>query len=178
MGKFLKKKLSYISFIFIPIVYLWDPNWLGFLGIQPYWPLIWLLPWCILYGSINGAITGLIVGLTLDSISPDSSFSQIPGLVLSGIWFGQFSNCRNGLVAHFRYGLICAMGSFLCGSLYFSQVLIKNLSNDMVILYFLSIKNIFSQVFITGLLAPLLCSCLLFFFKRSQEKNFLVNPLK
>ena len=178
MVKNYKKKLSYISFIFIPIVYLWDPNWLGFLGIQPYWPLFWLLPWSILYGSFNGAIAGLFLGLTLDSISPDSSFTQIPGLVLCGLWFGKFSNCRNTLAALFRYGLVCSIGSFLCGSLYFSQVLIKNFSNNNISLYFPGIRNIFAQVFITGLLAPLLCTWLLYIFKGPKERNSLVNHFK
>jgi len=35
MKKFLTNKLSVISFIFIPIIFLWHPNWLGFLGVQP-----------------------------------------------------------------------------------------------------------------------------------------------
>ena len=59
MNKFLIKKLSTISFIFIPIIFLWHPNWLGFLGVQPYWPLFWLLPWSIINGSINGLLVGL-----------------------------------------------------------------------------------------------------------------------
>ena len=176
MEKYLRKNLSFISFIFIPILYLWNPNWLAFLGIQPYWPLFWLLPWSIRYGSINGSILGLFLGLTLDSISPDSVFTQIPGLILCGIWFGKLSNCSNVYVAHFRSGLICAIGSLICGSLYFSQVLIRNFSDINTNIYFPSIKNIFSQLFITGLLAPLLCSWLSFLFKTSQEKNRLINP--
>ena len=63
MGKYLKKKISIISFLFIPIVYFWDPNWLEFLGVQPYWPLFWLLPWSMIYGSFNGLIIGLFLGL-------------------------------------------------------------------------------------------------------------------
>ena len=54
MNKFFTKKLSIISFIFIPIIFLWHPNWLGFLGVQPYWPVFWLLPWAMSNGSING----------------------------------------------------------------------------------------------------------------------------
>ena len=148
MGNFFKKKISLISFLFIPIVYFWDPNWLEFLGVQPYWPLFWLLPWSMIYGSFDGLIIGLFLGLTLDSISPDSVFTQIPGLILCGIWFGKLSICSNVYIAHFRSGLICAIGSFICGSLYFSQVLIRNFSDINTLVYFPSIKNIFSQVFI------------------------------
>ena len=175
MEKFVKKNLSLISFIFIPLVYLWNPNWLGFLGIQPYWPLFWLLPWSIIYGSLDGLTVGLCLGLMLDSITPESNFTQIPGLVLCGIWFGKLSLSSNVVVGHFRYGLICSIASFLCGSLYFFQILIGNLSENNIFLYFPSIKNIFAQVFITGLFAPLLCSLLFCLFKRSKGRGKLIS---
>ena len=175
MEKFVKKNLSLISFIFIPLVYLWNPNWLGFLGIQPYWPLFWLLPWSIIYGSINGCLLGLFLGLILDSISPDSSYTQIPGLVLCGIWFGQLSTCRNVFVGYFRHGLICSIGCFLCGTIYFSQVLIKNISSNSIVLFLPGIKNIFAQVFITSLFAPLFCSWLMVLFQRSKERKILIK---
>ena len=76
MNKFLTKKLSTISFIFIPIIFLWHPNWLGFLGVQPYWPLFWLLPWSMINGSINGLIFGLFLGLILDSLTLNESIVQ------------------------------------------------------------------------------------------------------
>ena len=147
MNKFLKKRLSIIIFILIPIIFLWHPNWLGFLGIQPYWPLFWLLPWSMIHGSIDGLIVGLFLGLILDSISPDSSFTQIPGLILCGIWFGKLDFSSNTFIGHFRYGLICSMASFLCGSLYFFQILVKNSSENSIFLYFPSISNILAIFF-------------------------------
>ena len=89
MNKFFTKKLSIISFIFIPIIFLWHPNWLGFLGVQPYWPLFWLLPWSMINGSINGLIFGLFLGLILDSITLNESFTQVPGLIFCGFLFGR-----------------------------------------------------------------------------------------
>ena len=172
MNKFFLKNLSLISFIFIPLIYLWNPNWLGILGIQPYWPLFWLLPWCMIHGSISGFIVALSLGLTLDSISPDQSFTQIPGLIVCGVWFGRLSTSSNIVVEHFRYGLVCSIGSFLCGIIYFSQILVKNISHNNIFLYLPSFQNIFVQVFITGLLAPLFCSWLLFLFKRLKNKKF------
>ena len=174
MGNYLKKHFSLISFLFIPLVYFWDPNWLKFLGVQPYWPIFWLLPWSIIHGSLDGLLVGLFLGLILDSISPDSSFTQIPGLVLCGIWFGRLSLSSNLFLGHFRYGLICSIASFLCGSLYFFQILIGNLSDNSIFLYFSSVKNIFAQVFSTGLLAPLLCSLLFSLFKRSKGRDKLI----
>ena len=175
MDKYLKKNLSLISFLFIPIVYLWDPNWVEFLGVQPYWPLFWLLPWSMIYGSIDGLIVGLFLGLILDALSSDSSFTQIPGLVLCGMWFGKLRISSKVFVGHLRYGLICSIASFICGFLYLFQIFIKNLSNNSIFFYFSSIKVIFAQVFITSLFAPLLCSSLLILFQKSKGKDKLIS---
>ena len=171
MERYFKKNLAYLSFVFIPIVFFWHPNWLGLFGNQPYWPLFWLLPWSMIYGSINGFILGLFLGLLLDSISLESSFTQIPGLIICGVWFGRFKTCRNVLVDHFRYGLICSVGSFFCGSLYFFQILIKNHLNNYFTFLEPNIKNILTQILLTGLFAPLICSQLLKVFRLSKVKN-------
>ena len=178
MEKYLNKHLSLISFLFIPIVHFWDPNWLEFFGVQPYWPLFWLLSWSMIHGSIDGLIVGLFLGLILDSISLDSSFTQIPGLVLCGLWFGKISLSSNMIINHFKYGLICSFASFLCGSLYFTQVVIQNLSGNSIFLYFANIRNIFAQVFITGLFAPLLCTLLSSLFKRSKGRYKIISQEK
>ena len=170
MNKFFTKKLYIRSFIFIPIIFLWHPNWLGFLGIQPYWPLLWLLPWSMINGSINGLIFGFFLGLILDSLSLDSYFTQIPGLVLCGFWFGKIKPHNGVLVGHFRYGLICSFGSFLCGTLYFLQILFKNFSGSNFLLFIPSFQNILAEVFLTGFFAPLICSQLLRIFKYSRRK--------
>ena len=169
MEKYLKKHFSLISFLFIPIVYFWEPNWLGFLGVQPYWPLFWLLPWSMIYGSIDGLIVGLFLGLILDSLSTGSSFTQIPGLVLCGIWFGKLSLSSNNILRHFRFGLICCIASFFCDLLNISQIIIKNFSENIIFLYLPSFGNVFAQVFITGLFAPLFCSLILRLFIRSKK---------
>ena len=171
MYKIFTKKLSLISFLFIPIIFLWHPNWLGFLGIQPYWPLFWLLPWSMINGSINGLIFGLFLGLILDSVTLDSSFTQIPGLILCGIWFGRIKIHSDMFVGHFRYGLICTLGSLLCGTLYFVQILFKNFSETNYLLYIPSSQNILAEVFLTGLFAPLICSQFLRILKSSREKS-------
>ncbi len=168
MDQFLKKNLSIISFILIPILFLWHPNWLGIMGTQPYWPLFWLLPWSMIYGSINGLIVGLFLGIILDSLSIGGGFTQIPGLILCGIWFGRFRTSENILVAHLRYGLICAIGSFLCGSFYYFQFLIQDFPDNQFLLFIPSVKNVLAQVFLTGLFAPFLCSQLFRLFKRSK----------
>jgi len=170
MNKFFAKKLSIISFIFVPIIFLSHPSWLGFLGVQPYWPLFWLLPWSIMNGSINGSIFGLFLGLILDSLTLDNNFSQIPGLIFCGFLFGKIKFHSGILVGHFRYGLICSFGSFLCGTIYLSQILFRNFSDTNTLLLIPSIKNILAEVFLTGFFAPFICSQLLRMFKFSRRK--------
>ena len=170
MNKFFSKKLYIFLFLFIPIIFLWHPSWLGFLGIQPYWPLFWLLPWSMINGSINGLIYGLFLGLILDSLTLGSNFTQIPGLILCGVLFGRIKSHSNIFVGHFRYGLICSFGSFLCGTLYFLQILVKNFSDSTFLLYFPSVQNILAEVFLTGFFAPFICSKLLIMFKTSGRK--------
>jgi len=170
MNKFLIKKSSIISFIFIPIIFLWHPNWLGFVGVQPYWPLLWLLPWSMINGSINGLICGLFLGIILDSLTLEDSFTQIPGLILCGFLFGRIKLHSDILVGHFRYGLLCSFGSLLCGTLYFLQILFKNFSDSNSLMLTISVKNISAEVFLTGFFAPFICSQLLRMFKFSRRK--------
>ena len=170
MNKFFTKRLSILSFIFIPIIFLWHPNWLGFLGVQPYWPLFWLLPWSMINGSINGLIVGLFLGLILDSLTLNESFTQIPGLMFCGFLFGRIKLNSDILVGHFRYGLICSFGSFLCGTLNLSQIIFKNFSDSNSLMFIPSLQNILAEVFLTGFFAPLVCSQLLRIFKSSGRK--------
>jgi len=170
MNKFFTKKLSIISFIFIPIIFLWHPNWLGFLGVQPYWPLFWLLPWAMINGSINGLVFGLFLGLILDSLTLNESFTQIPGLIFCGFLFGRIKFHSDILLGHLRYGLICSFGSFFCGTLYFLQILLRNYSDINPLILIPSVRNILAEVFLTGFFAPFICSHLLRMFKFSRRK--------
>ena len=170
MNQFFTKKLSIVFFIFVPIIFLWHPSWLGLLGVQPYWPLFWLLPWSIINGSMNGMIFGLFLGLILDSLTLNN-FTQIPGLILCGFWFGRIRLHDDILVGHFRYGLICSFASVLCGTIYFMQILLKNFSDSTFLLFIPSVQNILAEVFLTGFFAPFICSKLLKMFKFSG-KNY------
>jgi cell shape-determining protein MreD len=170
MNKFFIKNLSIIVFVLIPIIFLWHPNWLGLLGVQPYWPLFWLLPWSMINGSINGLIFGLFLGLILDSLTLNNSFSQIPGLILCGFLFGRIKEHSDIFVGHFRYGLICSFGSFLCGTLYLAQILFRTFSDSYSIMFISGVKNILAEVFLTGFFAPFICSHFLRMLKILRRK--------
>ena len=121
-------------------------------------------------GSINGLIFGLFLGLILDSLTSDSSFTQIPGLILCGFLFGRIKFHSDILVGHFRYGLICSFGSFVCGTLYLLQILLRNFSDSNSLMFVPGVKNILAEVFLTGFFAPFMCSQLLRMFKFSRRK--------
>jgi len=73
-------------------------------------------------------------------------------------------------VGHFSYGLICSFGSFLCGTLYFLQILFRNFSDSNSLMFISGVKNILAEVFLTGFFAPFICSQLLRMFKFSRRK--------
>ena len=111
----------------------------------------------------------MFLGLILDSLTIDNNFTQIPGLILCGVLFGRIKFHRDNLVGHFRYGLICSFGSFLCGTLYFLQIWFRNFSDSNSLMLMPSIKNILAEVFLTGFFAPFICSQLLRMFKFSRR---------
>ena len=121
-------------------------------------------------GSINGLIFGLFLGLILDSLAQDINFTQIPGLMVCGFWFGQIKFHSHILVEHFRYGLVCSLASFFCGTIIFLQILFINFGESTYLLFFSSIENILAEVFLTGFFAPLICSQLLRIFKFSKGR--------
>ena len=122
-------------------------------------------------GSTNGIIFGFFLGLILDSLTLDNNFTQIPGLVLCGILFGKIKLHSDILVGHFRHGLICSFGSFLCGTLNFLQILFKNFSDISLSLFISCAHNILAEVFLTGFFAPFICSQLFKIFKFSIRKG-------
>ena len=100
----------------------------------------------------------------------DSNLTQIPGLIVCGFLFGRIKLHNDILLGHFRYGLICSFGSFLCGTLYFLQILIENFSDSTFLLFIPSVQNILAEVFLTGFFAPLICSQLFRMFKSKGRK--------
>ena len=132
MYRYVKANISLLSFIFIPILFLWNPSWVSFLGVQPYWPLFWLLPWAIIVGPIKGALTALITGIILDSLNNDL-YTQIPGLIICGLWFGTINKFQTDVFLHWRYGLFAALGSFICGVIYFLQILFSHFPQKYIL---------------------------------------------
>ena len=162
----IKNNFSLLSFLMIPLLSLWNPSWFSVMGVQPYWPIFWLLPWSILYGPINGLIIGFIIGIILDSINHDI-YTQVPGLLICGFWFGKFDNLKH----RYQYGLVASLGSLICGLIYFVQIIVDNYQTNPDWLLSFGLKNIFGQILLTGLFAPVLSICLYELFSKNPKRN-------
>tara|TARA_Y100001933_G_C18766193_1_gene466195 strand:- start:223 stop:651 length:429 start_codon:yes stop_codon:yes gene_type:complete len=139
------------------------------MGSQPYWPIFWLLPWAVINGSNAGLIMGLILGLILDSINNDL-FTQIPGLMVIGFWFGKIGNIRRFYLTPLQYGLTASVGTFVGGLIYLVQLLFNFFyEHNMYLAVSYGIKNLFAQVLLTGLLAPVFCFWLSILFSRKDQ---------
>ena len=162
-----KNNYSSLSFVLIPLFSLWNPIWLSVMGVQPYWPIFWLLPWSILNGPINGLIIGFIIGIILDSINNDI-YTQVPGLIICGFWFGKLGKLKY----RYQYGLFASLGSFICGLIYFFQIILNNFQKNPSWLFSFGLKNICGQILLTGLFAPVISIYLYRLFSRNFKKFF------
>ena len=169
MKYFLNQYLSLISFLMIPLVIFWNPSWLSLMGYQAYYPIFWLLPWALIHGPFKSMLLGFLLGFTLDTINSDL-YTQIPGLMICGFWFGKVGSLNQFKNNPLQFGLIASIGSLICGLIYFCQMVIEILLNNSPLwLFSYGVQNIFAQVFLTSLLAPIFCKWLYFLFSKKYK---------
>ena len=161
--------LSLFSFLIIPFLNFWNPSWLSLMGYQAYWPIFWLLPWGLIHGPFKSMLLGFILGFVLDTINADL-FTQIPGLMICGFWFGRVGNLSLFNNTPLQFGLTAAIGSLICGLIYYCQIVVKLLlENSPLWLFSYGIQNIFAQVLLTSLFAPVFCKWLYFLFSKKYK---------
>ena len=169
MKFYLNQYLSLISFVLIPLVIFWNPSWLSLMGYQAYWPIFWILPWSLIHGPYKSVLLGFLLGLILDTINADL-YTQIPGLMICGFWFGKVGSLNQFINTPLQFGLTAAIGSLICGVIYFSQMVVKlSLENSLLEFFSYGVQNIFAQVFLTSLLAPVFCKWLYFWFSKKYK---------
>jgi len=169
MRFYFNQHLPLISFLIIPLVMFWHPSWLSLMGYQAYWPIFWLLPWALIHGPLKSILLGFILGFILDTIHADL-YTQIPGLMICGFWFGRVGNLNQFNNNPLQFGLTAGIGSLICGIIYFGQMVIKLLfGNSSVWIFSYGFQNIFAQVFLTSLLAPVFCKWLYLFFSKNYK---------
>lgn len=54
----------------VPMLALASPGWLTLDGVGPCWAVLWLLPWALSDGPLSGVCAGLGLGLVLDGLHP------------------------------------------------------------------------------------------------------------
>ena len=171
MKVYLNKYLSLFPFLILPLVIFWNPSWFSLMGYQAYWPIFWLLPWALIHGPFKSLLVGFLIGFALDTFNSDV-YSQIPGLMICGFWFGKVGRLNRFINSPFQFGLTGAIGSLICGVIYFCQMVANLLlENSPLWIFSYGVENIFAQVFLTGLLAPVFCKWLYFLFSSKYKFN-------
>ena len=169
MKFYLVQYRSLISFLIIPLVIFWNPSWLSLMGYQAYWPIFWLLPWALIHGPFKSMLLGFLLGFVLDTINADL-YTQIPGLMICGFWFGKLGNLNQFNNNPLMFGLTAAIGSLICGVIYLCQMVAKLLlENNPLWLVSYGVQTIFAQVLLTSLLAPVFCKWLYMLFSKKYK---------
>ena len=169
MKFYLKQYLSITSFSLIPLFIYWNPSWLSLMGYQAYWPIFWVLPWALIHGPFKSMLLGFLLGFVLDTINSDL-YTQIPGLMICGFWFGKVGRLNQFNNSPLQFGLTAAIGSLICSVTYFGQLVVKLLfENSPLWLASYGFQNIFAQIFLTSLLAPVFCKWLYCLFSKKYK---------
>jgi rod shape-determining protein MreD len=143
----------------VPLLALVSPSWLQLDAIGPAWAVLWLLPWALVDGPISGGLVGAGLGLLLDGVH-SSSVTLMPALLLLGWWWGRLG--RRSVVSErsVSLALLALAGSLVLGG---SVLLQLQLLNQLPAT---ALQMLWAQALITGLLAPLVCSLELLFWRQ------------
>jgi len=154
-----------LSALSVPFLTLSAPSWLSLMGVGPAWSIMWLLPWSLLEGPGSGLLSGFALGLALDAISLGDA-THVPVLAILGLWWGYLGKRSLLFQRGFSLGLLAWIGSiFLSLSLWF-QLILSRVTSSINLFNSWSLHTLLGQSILTGILAPLLCSLLLMWFKR------------
>lgn len=168
-----------------PLLTLAAPSWLTISGVPPSWGVLWLLPWALVDGPMSGVLAALVLGLLLDGLHPGPA-SEIPALVLLGWWWGRIGRSHLPLERSFSLGLLAMIGSALVGLCLIAQFVLMH--PDQLLLALRGLPAVHSprgwtpsvvglgglqilgaQILLTGLLAPMVCSVQLLFWRHQRE---------
>jgi hypothetical protein len=170
----------------VPWLTLASPAWLKLSGVPPAWGVLWLLPWALVEGRFWGAVAGVGLGLLLDSLHP-GPVTLVPGFALLGWWWGRVGRRGRPIQRSFNLGLLALLGSLALGlSLMLQWGVLWGVSRRAVTavapevqpallatpgwswedLGGAGLHALLAQTLLTALLAPMLCSLQLLFWRQ------------
>jgi cell shape-determining protein MreD len=159
MSVLTRQRWTPITALAVPLLVLAAPAPLFLAGMPPSWAVLWLLPWALVDGAFSGAVAGLGLGLILDGLHA-GPISEIPALTLLGWWWGRLGRKAPPIERSFNLGLLALLGAALQGVLIWVQQLWWGADNVA------ALHMLLAQALLTGLLAPLLCSLQLLFWRQ------------
>ncbi len=163
--KLYKRPLCWLSGLFVPFLFLAEPAWLRISGIGPCWAVLWLLPWALEVGVFSAVFSGFCLGLVLDGLSLGGA-TQIPALIILGWWWGHLGRSGPPIERTLNIGLLAWIGSLAVGLSIWLQVLIFNFHPPLNWLNGWGLQTLMAQSILTGLIAPMIGSWLLIFWRR------------
>jgi rod shape-determining protein MreD len=155
----LRQRWTPATALLVPLLVLAAPAPLLLAGVPPCWAVLWLLPWALMDGPLSGAVAGLGLGLLLDALH-GGPISEIPALTLLGWWWGRLGRKAPPIERSFSLGLLALLGAALQGMLIWLQQLWWGAAPGA------ALHTLLAQTLVTGLLAPLLCSLQLLFWRQ------------
>ena len=148
----------------VPWLVLASPGPLKLAGVPPAWPVLWLLPWALVDGPVSGALAGAGLGLLLDGLHL-GPITQIPALALLGWWWGRLGRQGPPIERSFNLALLALLGTALLGATLILQSQLLQQPWPAAS----ALHTWFAQTLLTGLLAPLLCSLQLLFWRQQTQ---------
>ncbi|MFO7630725.1 MAG: rod shape-determining protein MreD [Prochlorococcaceae cyanobacterium] len=193
MGTLHRQRWCVATALLVPLLTLASPAPLKIAAVAPAWAVLWLLPWALVDGAFSGAAAGLGLGLLLDSLALGGQLgaTQIPALMLLGWWWGRLGRRGPPIERSFNLGLLALLGTLLLDfSLmvqFFlqrwpqgSRLAVSGVAADQGVdpalfaspawlaadLGQAGLHILLAQTLLTGLLAPVLCSLQLLFWRQ------------
>lgn len=173
------------SILLAPLLTLAAPGWPRLAGVAPCWAILWLLPWALAEGRRSGVIAGAILGVLLDSLHHGHP-SEMPALMLLGWWWGRIGRLGAPVERSFSLGLLALLGTLLLDlSLMLQWAISSSLGSGGHLpsgaidparlaqpgwhlddLAASGVQVMLARTLITALLAPVLCSLQLLFWRQ------------
>ncbi len=158
--------LIFFTIICLQACIITSPDWLKINGITPCWPVILLLPFSLKNSPWKAMMASILLGIFIDSFTI-SDVSYIPSLFLLSLVWSTYGLHNKKIELFLNIGLMAIFGTAFVGfSIWVQKIIIYSvLRNNWF--HSWSIYVLISEVIITGLVAPFVCSWLIFAYKRN-----------